>query len=205
MARLIRIARTLMMLMVACALLFPAVPAYAITRQEVVARGKVWVDRKVPYSQSRFASVEGTRLPVSTSTYTPSRYGYRTDCSGFVSMCLNLRTTKGLPYSMSTATLDNVMYKIPKSALKPGDVILRPNDLVINGSRVSYGHAVLFVGWTDSAKTRYVGYHESSSGKGAVRSIIDWGTSGFWGAAGFAPYRCGAVRDRSRITTATAQ
>lgn len=41
-------------------------------RSAIIARGQVWVDKNVPYSQ--------------TKTYD----GYRTDCSGFVSMCWQL-------------------------------------------------------------------------------------------------------------------
>jgi hypothetical protein len=39
-----------------------------ITRAQILARAQTWVDAKVPYSQSAY------------------RDGYRTDCSGYVSM-----------------------------------------------------------------------------------------------------------------------
>src|SRR5262245_56574165 len=41
-------------------------------RRRAIERGFVWLDANVPYSQSK------------------SRGGYRTDCSGFVSMCWEL-------------------------------------------------------------------------------------------------------------------
>lgn len=41
-------------------------------RKDIIARGQVWVDKNVPYSQ------------------TGTHDGYRTDCSGFVSMCWQL-------------------------------------------------------------------------------------------------------------------
>jgi hypothetical protein len=168
----------------------------AISRQDVLRRGRVWIDAKVPYSQSRFATDTGALIP--TTTPSPSRQGYRTDCSGFVSMALGLKSSSGLPRSFNTASLDDVLVQIDKEQLKPGDVILRPSDLVISGRRVSYGHAVLFVNWVDAAHTKYVGYHESSSNRGAVRDVISWGTSGFWSASGFAAYRCPLVRERLR-------
>src|SRR5262245_11998571 len=44
-------------------------------RKTVIQRGLSWFDQKVPYSQSA------------------SHEGYRTDCSGFVSMCWQLGTS----------------------------------------------------------------------------------------------------------------
>lgn len=170
--------------------------APAISRSFVHARGKVWVDKKVPYSQSRYATVEGKRL--STATVNPQRLGYRTDCSGFVSLSLNLRTLSGYPYSLDTAGLGRRLTRISKADLQRGDIILRPKDAIVNGKQVPYGHSVVFLRWTDSSQTAYVGYHQSSSAKGAVRQTIRWGTSGFGTSPGFAPYRYVAVRDRVR-------
>src|SRR5690242_7901315 len=56
----------------------------ATTREEILARAQVWVDRKVPYSMSRYWSD-----------------GYRQDCSGFISMAW------GLGSSQTTWTLPN--------------------------------------------------------------------------------------------------
>ncbi len=177
--------------------------ASAITRAEVLARGERWIAAGTPYSQSRFAALDGSL--VATSVANPSRYGYRTDCSGFVSMSLGLTDRAGRPLSLSTAALDDVMRRISKNDLLPGDVILRPNDLVIGGKRVAYGHAVIFAGWVDAERTRYVAYHQSSSQRGAVRAEVDWGVSGFWSEKGFAPYRCMLVRERSKIGTASGE
>lgn len=177
--------------------------AGAISRSWVLERAKVWVRAKVPYRQKRSATVEGSLVPTSTPGHL--YVGYRTDCSGFVSMAYNLRTKSGAPYSLSTATLRPRLTRIAKADLKPGDVILRPNDLVIDGRRVAYGHVVIFGGWTDSTRAYYVGYHESSSRKGAVRTIIRYGVSGFGSETGFAPYRYTAVRDRVKLETRRAQ
>ncbi len=177
--------------------------AAAISRSFVIARAEVWVAREVPYSKKRFATVEGSLVP--TSAVNPQFAGYRTDCSGFVSMCLNLRTRTGGPLSLTTASLRPRLTPIEKSHLRPGDVILRPSDAVIDGKRVPYGHAVIFVDWTDETRKSYVGYHQSGSSKGTVRSVIRWGASGFWSAPGFAPYRYAAVRDRVKLSEDTVQ
>lgn len=177
--------------------------ASAITRAEVLARGERWIAANTPYSQSRFASLDGSL--VATSVANPSRFGYRTDCSGFVSMSLGLTDRAGRPLSLSTATLDDVMRRITKDELLPGDVILRPNDLVIGGKRVAYGHAVIFAGWVDAERTRYVAYHQSSGQRKAVRGEVNWGVSGFWSEKGFAPYRCMLVSERSKIGTASGE
>ncbi|MDO9107785.1 MAG: cell wall-binding repeat-containing protein [Coriobacteriia bacterium] len=138
---------------------------FAVSRTTITSRGKSWIDRAVPYSQSTYFE------------------GYRQDCSGFLSMCWVL-SRNGLPLSLSTADLDapGLVVPIAKEELQPGDMILRPKDQL----GAAYGHAVLFVGWADPAHTRYIGYHESSSGAGAVMANI---TYPFWGETGFSPYR----------------
>jgi hypothetical protein len=180
-------------LLVLSALLAPA-SAFAITRADVIKRANVWVKLKVPYSQSRYSTVAGSLLP--TSTVSPSTKGYRTDCSGFVSMAFALKSSTGKPISLDTGSFPGRLVKITKSQLLPGDVILRPKTLKIDGDTVPYGHAVVFGGWTSSARTSYWGLHESSSAKGTVRVKIDWGKSGFHNEPGFASYRYPGVRDR---------
>ncbi|MEU2626697.1 peptidoglycan-binding protein [Kitasatospora sp. NPDC007106] len=107
----------------------------ATTREEIIARAQVWVDRKVPYSMSRYWSD-----------------GYRQDCSGFISMAW------GLGSSQTTWTLPNFADRIAKDDLQPGDA------LIYNDSANPQGgsHAVLFGGWTDSSHTRYTAYEQTS-------------------------------------------
>lgn len=157
-------------LAVALALIF-ATPAFAVSRATVVARGKSWVDRAVPYSMSAFFE------------------GYRTDCSGFLSMCWVL-SSNGVPTSPSTAGLDDpsLVTPIAKEDLQPGDMILRPKDQ----PGASYGHAVLFVAWANPERTKYIGYHESSGSGKAVMATI---TYPFYGETGFAPYRYNGIGD----------
>ena len=177
-------------LLIGLALLAPS-SASAITRQEVMKRANVWVKLNVPYSQSSYATVSGSVL----STTSPSALGYRTDCSGFVSMSYALKTSKGLPLSLDTASLPTRLVPIAKSQLLPGDVILRPKNLRIDGKLVPSGHVVIFGGWTDSAKRTYWGLHEANTKKGTVKEKISWGTSGYWTSPGFAPYRYRGIRD----------
>lgn len=85
-------------------------------RREAVERGFEWLDDDVPYSQ------------------TGSHDGYRTDCSGFVSMCW------GLEVSANT------------SAFYSGTANTRLGsyeDLVVADALVKRGHIVLFLGWND--------------------------------------------------------
>ncbi len=92
-------------------------------RRTAIERGFGWLDAKVPYSQSAYKA------------------GYRTDCSGFVSMSWQLGT------SYTTADFSTGGGKSGPigsySKLLPGDALVRRS----NGS----GHIVLFLGWNDSA------------------------------------------------------
>jgi hypothetical protein len=93
--------------------LLGAASAFAITRNQVLARGQVWIDNAVPYSQSAYF------------------LGYRTDCSGFCSWAW------GTGRSWTTSTLHNIAYPIPGDQLQPGDAMLNAGSHV----RVFYGWA----------------------------------------------------------------
>jgi hypothetical protein len=174
------------------------ISASAVTRAEVLARAETWVAKYVPYSQSRYATLAGDLVPATATS--PSSLGYRTDCSGFASMALALTNSWGKPLSLDSATLPHYCTKITKAELKPGDLILRPKDLFIDGKRVPYGHAGVFVRWVDASKTRYVLYHESSSKNGAVAVEMRYP---FGSEVGFAPYRYEGIEEqrlrRSRL------
>lgn len=94
-------------------------------RETAVRRGFSWYDANVPYSQSRYHG------------------GYRTDCSGFISMAWQLGT------SYTTASfISGGGESFPLGsydALRPGDALVRRS----NGA----GHIVMFLGWNNSAKT----------------------------------------------------
>jgi cell wall-associated NlpC family hydrolase len=90
----------------------------------MISRAQEWVDKHVPYSQ--------------TGTYD----GYRTDCSGFVSMAWQL----GKP-GLTTQTMHTVATNIAKGSLQAGDALNCDTE-----------HIVLFGGWTDGGQTHYVAY-----------------------------------------------
>jgi len=176
-----RVTRSILSALSAALIIVALVPAaaLAIPRDEVLARGRVWVQRNVPYSQTRYATVAGDVIGA-----TSNGIGYRTDCSGFVSMCWNLRRTDGTPLNLDTAGLDAdyLVESIPKDSLEPGDMMLRAKDKVPSGS----GHAVIFVAWADPLHKTYVTYEESGSGVGTVQSLRTYDKSV---TDGFRPYR----------------
>ncbi|MBT2528511.1 twin-arginine translocation signal domain-containing protein [Streptomyces sp. ISL-99] len=101
-----------------------------ITREQVLARGRVWVDLQVPYSPNGLASPWGW--------WYDSRTGgrYRQDCSGFVSMAWQL------PASHNTWTLRDVSTRLGGfDELLPGDAL---NNIDT--------HVMLFVGWADGSR-----------------------------------------------------
>ncbi|MFI2209816.1 FG-GAP-like repeat-containing protein [Streptomyces sp. NPDC020141] len=134
-----------------------------ISRGEILQRAQYWVDQRVPYSQSAFHG-------------DPQGRTYRTDCSGLVSMAWRLTgsaVTGTLPqFSTGLASLDD---------LQPGDAL---NDVET--------HVMLFVGWTDSTRTRAEIIEHARPGTVARKEsyprsyLID---------KGFKPYRYNKVTD----------
>jgi hypothetical protein len=84
--------------------------ASSITRDQIMSRAQVWVDQKVPYSQSQ------------------TKDGYRQDCSGYVSYCWASSTSGG---GHVTSNMQEICTKISKSDMKKGDAILLPSTHVI--------------------------------------------------------------------------
>lgn len=111
--------------------------APTITRTQILARARTWVDAGVPYNQGGWYR------------------GYREDCSGFVSMAW------ALTQSYTTYTLDVVAQPIARNALQPGDILNKRDD--IGGS----AHALLFAGWADAAHITYNAYEETPAWGGA--------------------------------------
>jgi uncharacterized protein (TIGR03382 family) len=91
-------------------------------RRTALERGFKWFEDQVPYSQSK------------------QHEGYRTDCSGFVSMCWEA----GTPGETTASFPGSGKVKMLKSydELIPGDAVDAPGH-----------HTMLFVGWNDSAKS----------------------------------------------------
>jgi hypothetical protein len=82
----------------------------SITRDQIMQRAQVWVDEKVPYSQ------------------TATTNGYRQDCSGYVSYCWASSTSGG---GHVTSNMQEICTKISKNDLKKGDAILKPSQHVL--------------------------------------------------------------------------
>ncbi len=129
----------------------------------VLTRAQSWIDARVPYNQG--------------SSYT-NQYGtYRQDCSGFVSMAL------GLPTSLVTGTLPQVLHRIGKEDLQPGDIML-------NTASGNYGHAAIFVRWADAAHTKYVSWEENGMAGYTIEQTVPYPYWPSWaGSSAYFPYR----------------
>ncbi|MDX2394131.1 RICIN domain-containing protein [Streptomyces sp. DK15] len=110
----------------------------SVTRDQVIKRAQAWVDAEVPYSSNGLGS------PFSWWADDVTGGRYRQDCSGFVSMAWQLKS------SLSTRSLPSVATRIHVADLKPGDVL--------NSSQ----HVLIFGGWTDQAKGTFAYYQQSS-------------------------------------------
>ncbi|WP_326594076.1 RICIN domain-containing protein [Streptomyces sp. NBC_01294] len=117
-----------------------------VTRDQVTKRAQAWVDAEVPYSSNGLGS------PFSWWADAATGGRYRQDCSGFVSMAWQLKS------SLSTRSLPSVATRIDVADLKPGDVL--------NSSQ----HAVIFGGWTDQAKGTFTYYQQSSRSRPTNKS-----------------------------------
>ncbi len=84
-------------------------------RGDAITRGFSWLDANVPYSQSKYYG------------------GYRTDCSGFVSMCWDLGTSTNTATLFATGSYDSDLASWDD--LLPADAIVRQ------------GHVVMFLAW----------------------------------------------------------
>ncbi|GAB3494156.1 hypothetical protein GCM10027521_42340 [Amycolatopsis cihanbeyliensis] len=150
--------RTASVLAVLACLLFAGNPVVAqaadhpssdleLTRDDILVRGKSWIDERVPYSQSSWHTNQFGR--------------YRQDCSGYVSMAWGLHRVRW------TGDIMEVAHRIDRRDLLPGDA------LWLHGS--STQHMALFVRWADSAETRAVVWEEYRTG--TVASERTWSAS----------------------------
>lgn len=122
-------------------------------RQNAIQRGFAWLDDNVPYSQSA------------------SHEGYRTDCSGFVSMCWELGTSTDTAALYAGGTYD--------SDLASWDDLL-PADALVHRSNGA-GHVVLFLGW-EPGKTGVCVLEQASTASDMqfrVRSLASLQSQGF--------------------------
>lgn len=142
--------------------------AVGMTRSDIVSRGKRWVVLQVPYSQS--ATFEG----------------YRTDCSGMLSMSWALAKP-----GFSTRTLAPYGVKISRDELQPGDMLLKYNY-----------HAAIFLKWANSDHTWYWTLEQSSSAGKAVMRLTKYP---YWDVDGFSAYRPAGVTEVNDYTSLVTQ
>lgn len=132
-------------------------PAIASKRSVVIARAQTWL-----------TAHNGGPVPYSQTTYLN---GWRTDCSGYVSMAWNLRTgasPNGKPINHNTDSMLRGGYGTPGPVVKPiswsqlkaGDAI----GFLGAGSIGDAGHVMLFERWADSAHTSYWVYEQAGDG-----------------------------------------
>ncbi len=113
-------------------------PAY--DRATTISRAKTWL-----------TAIDGHQVPYSqTTTYG----GYRTDCSGYVSMALQLAKPGPNTVGLATSTYTT---KITMAQLQQGDLIIDAT-----GTSTTR-HVVIFDKWTSSAHTLYWAYEQRGS------------------------------------------
>ncbi|WP_369357552.1 hypothetical protein [Streptomyces sp. cg2] len=146
-------------------------PQPGTSRQEMLARAATWMTAdngaQVPYGQDRFW-----------------KDGYRQDCSGYVSMALELpapgTNTVGL------ATDHSLTRPISLGALRGGDLLIDATG--DNNSR----HVVIFETWNNPAHSSYTAF-EQRGGHGTDHRSLTYGLPG--GDSAFKPYRPVAFGD----------
>jgi hypothetical protein len=135
-----------------------------ITRSEVIKRATtVWPLGTVAYSQS--------------TDHPPM--GWRSDCSGYVSMCLDLPKP-----GLSTVTLvtEGYISEITRDELQPGDLVGRCGE----GTAADLGHVVLFEQWETGHDTYWAYELYGGSQLGPEHSLIRYP---YHGLPGYLPYR----------------
>jgi hypothetical protein len=123
-------------------------------RRTAIERGFRWLDKDVSYSQSR------------------SFEGYRTDCSGFISMCWQLRQSYTTASFKGGSGENEVLRTYDQ--LIPGDALVRRSG--------SSGHIVMFLGWNDRAKSSACVIEQRSTAQDMVfgtRSTSKMRSSGY--------------------------
>jgi hypothetical protein len=135
-----------------------AAPEAQINRGEVLKRAATWLTAN-----------NGKQVPYSMSEYWKD--GYRTDCSGFVSMAANLGNAnpKGGPNTVALAT-GKYTTPIKIADMKPGDLFIDPVDEPGDDFR----HVVIFEKWTKADKSQYMAY-EQRGGHGTDHRPLTYG------------------------------
>ncbi|MEV0674962.1 hypothetical protein AB0I60_00425 [Actinosynnema sp. NPDC050436] len=107
--------------------------AEPISRSEVITRARTWLTPPVPYSMEQWYQ------------------GWRTDCSGYVSMAWRLDS------SLTTVSLPSIAHRIEKQELRAGDVMMNGGP----DSGGANGHVVIFERWVDDSHNAYWAYEQT--------------------------------------------
>jgi hypothetical protein len=148
----------------------------SITRDEVIRRAAtVWPLGHVPYSQTTI------RNP-----------GWRTDCSGYVCLCLDLAKP-----GLTTVTLvsDGYIHEITLDELRPGDLVGRCGP----DTGGDNGHVVVFDRWEAGHDTYWAYEFHGGPELGPEHSLIHYP---YQGMDGYRPYRYKEIVDGSPDTPA---
>jgi hypothetical protein len=127
------------------------IPEKYILKGGICENAATWLNPPVPYNQQAWYN------------------GYRTDCSGYVSMAW------GLGSSYVTWTLPEVSHPIAKDDLQAGDILLNIDE-----------HVLIFESWANPERTYYNAYEETPPQ--AVYHVVEYP---YWsGSDGvYLPYR----------------
>jgi hypothetical protein len=130
----------------------------------ILARAQSWVNESVPYSQTNY--------------WTDGNGTYRQDCSGFISMALDLATGGANNYGLTTQTLPEVA-TVLGSTEQASLNALQPGDFVDETAQ----HVVLFASWVTPGSIANV-YQEPSPGDVAQYTTISMSyfmANDYWG------------------------
>jgi hypothetical protein len=114
--------------------------AAPISRRNVILRANTWhphSKNRIPYSQKKYHG------------------GYRTDCSGYVSMALGLSKPGANTVALASRTYSNRIRRM--SGLLKGDLVI--DSTGNNNTR----HVVIFEKWADSAHSSYWAFEQRGS------------------------------------------
>jgi hypothetical protein len=138
-----------------------AAPATELSPSSVTSAGCLPTEAVLARAATWLAAWNSGPVPYSMSTNPADRFnGYRRDCSGHASMAL------GLPGpGLNTAGLAARSTPIPKTDLRPGD-------LLINPAPGGAGHVVIFDRWVEPGVT-YLAYEQSGDG-GTQHRVVDY-------------------------------
>jgi hypothetical protein len=147
-------------------------------RQEIIERAYTWLNANCPDTAP--LDVDYTTSDCGVPYSMRDTYeGWRTDCSGYVSMAWNLDRPE-IPIGADTVGLgETYATPVDKDELLPGDIILRPR-------AASAGHVVLFEDWANEDHTEYWGLEQTGGQMETVRRRIPYP---YFGDDGYSPYR----------------